>query len=577
MGVPRFYYWISRKYPEIIKKLKKGEFANPVDNLCIDLNGFYHPVAQKVYRYGDKHKLRPHEKRIPWYKMTRKCYVEIWKAIMSMAVVSQVKKRIVLCVDGVAPHSKIVQQRQRRFKNSVVPKDQFNSNNITPGTMWMHNLSNYIEHKIREEMNDPRSLLHTLEVIFSSEKVPGEGEHKIMSFIRGNTAGESYYVVGLDADLIMLCMSTHIPNIYILRDALFDVEWVYHVVNIDIVRKCLVKELSPEGNIVVNSDPFIDDFVFFCFLVGNDFLPHSPSLEIIEDGIEIIIGNYREIIASEGYITRMRRGNLCFNKKNLKTLLQMVGKTEKDLLESKIKSKKYFNDSLLEEFTISFVDEDDANGFDVAVRFEDYKLAYYKEKFPTSTKVVCHEYLKGLQWVIEYYKKGATAWMWKYPYYYAPFASDVAKHIDSFRYVEFPQDQPLPMYKQLMCVIPGTSRDLLPKELRGIFEMEELIDFYPCEYEIDLSGKLREWEGIVLLPSVDLSKFQVVDPLLEQLPRHIVKRSVYVKEKTFKFSPRVTYLYKSYYGEIPRCHVSSTMFREEGISKVAEIRRRQGR
>jgi 5'-3' exoribonuclease 2 len=61
----------------------------------------------------------------------------------------------------------------------------------------------------------------------------------------------------------------------------------------------------------VNLERVIDDFVFMTFLVGNDFLPHLPSLDISEGAFDRLFNTYKSMLGASfaqgnieaGYLT----------------------------------------------------------------------------------------------------------------------------------------------------------------------------------------------------------------------------------------------------------------------------------
>ena len=116
--------------------------------------------------------------------------------------------------------------------------------------------------------------------------------------------------------------------------------------------------------------------------------------------------------------------------------------------------------------------------------------------------------MEGLLWVANYYFKKCPSWNWYYPFDHAPFMSDLADNLKRFNLedIKFELDKPLDPIEQLLCVLPKQSNYLIPDEYRWLTSNynSPLIHLYPVEFEIDLLYKTKYWQGIPLLPDLEL-------------------------------------------------------------------------
>lgn len=241
-------------------------------------------------------------------------------------------------------------REELKAKGAILPPekpkgDHFDSNCITPGTPFMERLSRCLQYYVHDRMNNDPGW-RNIKVILSDANVPGEGEHKIMDYIRKQRAqpdhdpNTQHVLCGADADLIMLGLATHEPNFTIIREEFlpnkprpceicqqighemkdcsgldpefhtqseiqFGKETQFIFVRLNVLKEYLSRELDmPNLPFEYEFERVIDDWVFMCFFVGNDFLPHLPSLEIRENAIDRLITLYKKCVyKTGGYLT----------------------------------------------------------------------------------------------------------------------------------------------------------------------------------------------------------------------------------------------------------------------------------
>jgi 5'-3' exonuclease len=521
MGIPSYFSYIVKNHTNIIKKLNKNTLK--VNNLYMDCNSIIYDAVYNI----DFSKLLEND--------VKTIISNVIKKIDEYICLIEPDTFIFIAFDGVAPVAKMEQQRQRRYKSMYLKEisktifknskpDTWNTTAITPGTSFMNQLNT----EIKTYYKDP-SKYNVKNIILSTSDFHGEGEHKLFDFIRNHTKEHlelTTIVYGLDADLIMLCIN-HLPickKIYLFRET---PEFIKSI-NIELEpNEKYILDIPELTSVITNdmcdnqfkNDNRIYDYIFLCFFLGNDFMPHFPAINIRTGGIDKLLTAYKSTI---GNTNQTLIDGKTINWKNLRKLIQYISISEEELIQKEFKLRdrreKMFFPVDTPENVLKKIDnlpsfERELEKYINPLK-EDWERRYYKILFnieidDTRRKQICINYLEGLEWVFKYYNNGCCDWRWSYKYNYPPLLCDLIKYIPYYEtsFFEKKESYPVSELLQLSYVLPIDSLSFLPSKIQNGL-IEQFPHLYKNDYNFIWCFCKYFWESHAELPEIDIFELE---------------------------------------------------------------------
>ena len=485
MGIPSYFSHIIKNHPNILRTLahhRETQFTA----LYMDCNSIIYD-AVRTLESGEKSDAFQ-DKLIDQVILKIKHYISIIKP-SRIAYIS---------FDGVAPLAKMDQQKERRYRSAYLASalnttadTGFSTTAITPGTEFMVALSARVNAAFSGDG-----------VTVSAADEPGEGEHKMFTHLRKHSNRKDVVAVyGLDADLIMLSMfhCFHCFNIHIFREA---PEFSAHILPaglkarnksdllfVDTFKftRSLLAEMGFDNSMTsYQVRGRIYDYVFMCFMLGNDFMPHFLALNIRTAGIGRLMDTYHTVIAKypdRSFIS----ANMTIRWKYVSAFIDALAKNEHGFIKEEMAQRAKTAKGIVQSTSANSLktsQDKEAALMNIPMLFrqdEEYinpampnwQTRYYDVAFHSPTTVdvhaVCRNYCEGLEWTFKYYTAGCPHWQWKYEYSYPPLLQDLAVYLSNvdadhmFFNSGDAEINPCSPTEQLLYVLPKTHHYLLPE------------------------------------------------------------------------------------------------------------------
>jgi 5'-3' exonuclease len=268
-----------------------------------------------------------------------------------------------------------------------------------------------------------------------------------------------------------------------------------------------------------------------CFMLGNDFMPHFPALNIRTTGIATLTDAYRTVFKPGESIIQCTTGTTgttdwSIHWPSYKRFVAHLAAQETTLIRKEHatrdrqarhmrdtdKEDDVMHDVLMLPMTQREV-ERQINPFEPG-----WERRYYASLCDIHTKTndepiaaLCRNYLEGMEWTFRYYTSGCVDWKWTYANHYPPLLADLVNHIPDtpgFSFLRVKPKEPIRDVVQLCYVLPRASHALLPPAAERALMQSALRSKYTDDGSPNFKWAYCKyfWECHTDLPELDIAE-----------------------------------------------------------------------
>ncbi len=576
MGVPGYFRSLLKKNKSFLFSINQKPL---IDYLFMDYNNIIHTASKNYIDNTDLKKKTKSQIEKGIIEHVIKKTIEIFKIVKPIDL-------LYIAMDGVPPRGKMEQQRLRRHKKileneldtklrkkyKMDTKIHFDSNVISPGTLFMERLSKALQKSIKDG-----KFGNKIKIILSDTSVVGEGEHKMIPYIKKNIKKGNICIYGDDADLIFLSMTLLSKEIDIkimksqtLEQTDFEQIGLAYL-DVSKISNSFYKYIDIKH---ADKDRILYDYIFMMILFGDDFVKKIPSLLIGRHSdmlLELYKNNFQKYKTHLIEINQKSK-KIKINKPFFIHLLIELSKIEEkslrssqNYIENKCKKpfepinpdlkdyeldKNILNHSLICQKENPFYKEYQSE-FDKINYFNEkhiWKKDYYTHFFDMDKDInnnsynslrseICKKYVESMIFTIEYYLFGVPSYSFYYPYRVAPFISDLLTNIKKMNKIEtttYKLDKPYSPLQQLMIIMPYDFRTMLPKPCQQLMTSKKIEKYYKYDMKLDFLVDKLFYKTELILPKMDDKiVLEELKKVYDKLNKAEVNRNTITKELYF--------------------------------------------